>query len=349
MIGSNKKDYELSFQCLSDDTCMLTGLCTDVYEGLNIVVPEFAEIDGKKYKVTEIFPEAFKNCNSFTSIFIPETVTYIGPLAFSYCQKLESVAIPNSVTSIGEWAFAGCTALTSVTIPNALTEMGMQIFDGCSSLKLDYGLFLYDNNTKCYGYLGNTKKVKEITVPEGVTHIGEYAFRGCTSLTFIKLPSTLTTIGRNAFHSCKKLTSITIPEGVTSIGKNAFKNCEGLESVNIPSSVSTLGTELFIKCDKLTEVKMPEHLFDLDTGKCAYEKVYKRLKELNKYAVKGFLDSIKKSPGCKYLKLTQCGHAGCEISLIYQSNVLWKETYRTVDLEPKTEDIKAVVASFGLK
>lgn len=37
------------------------------------------------YTVTEIKDEAFHNCQSLTSITIPETITKIGKYAFTYC------------------------------------------------------------------------------------------------------------------------------------------------------------------------------------------------------------------------------------------------------------------------
>ncbi|EIC03170.1 leucine-rich repeat protein, partial [Treponema saccharophilum] len=67
--------------------------------------------------VTKIGKEAFKGCDSLTSVVIPESVTEIGEEAFRGCKALAAVEIPESVTKIGEEAFRGCDSLTSVVIP----------------------------------------------------------------------------------------------------------------------------------------------------------------------------------------------------------------------------------------
>ena len=57
--------------------------------------------------LTTIGESAFYQCNTLTSIVIPNSVTTIGS-AFSSCESLTSVTIPNSVTIIEDHAFAHC-------------------------------------------------------------------------------------------------------------------------------------------------------------------------------------------------------------------------------------------------
>ena len=67
--------------------------------------------------VTTIGEGAFLDCDSLTSVNIPDSITTIGKDAFLYCDSLTSVNIPESVTTIGDRAFYGCNSLTSVNIP----------------------------------------------------------------------------------------------------------------------------------------------------------------------------------------------------------------------------------------
>ncbi|MBO7311841.1 MAG: leucine-rich repeat protein, partial [Alistipes sp.] len=78
--------------------------------------------------------ESFYDCNSLTSVTIPDSVTTIGERAFWDCGSLTSVTIPDSVTTIGNYAFRDCSSLTSVTIPDSVTTIGDDAFYGCKSL-----------------------------------------------------------------------------------------------------------------------------------------------------------------------------------------------------------------------
>ena len=96
-------------------------------------------VDGKgiiKFEtdVTSIGYRAFMNCNSLTSVIIPNSVTSIETSALTGCSGLTSVTIPNSVTSIETSAFNGCSGLTSVIIPNSVTSIGNYAFKDCSGL-----------------------------------------------------------------------------------------------------------------------------------------------------------------------------------------------------------------------
>ena len=108
---------------------------------------------------------AFYDCNSLTSITIPNSVTSIGDKAFSYCSGLTNITIPNGVTSIGDSAFAYCSGLTNITIPNGVTSIGKYAFVGCSGLT-------------------------SIRMPNSVTSIGARAFYGWGSFQTIYCQAT---------------------------------------------------------------------------------------------------------------------------------------------------------------
>ena len=200
-----------------------------------LVIP--AIYNGKP--VTQICNIAFRNCDSLTSVSIPDSVSSIGECAFQFCDNLTSVNIPYNVTEIHSAAFEECTSLTSITIPDSVTTIGDYAFFNCTSLT-------------------------SITIPESVTTIGSSAFRNCTNLTGIwvdennlnycsdnkgilfnkdktlllqapgtisgdyAVPDSTITIGANAFMNCTRLTSVIIPDSVTTIGLQAFRNCTAL-------------------------------------------------------------------------------------------------------------------------
>ena len=224
--------------------------------------------------VTEVGYMAFYNCDTLTSVTIPNSVTTIGELAFAYCSSLTSVTIPNSVTSIGQSAFQNCSHLTSVTIPDSVTTIGEFAF------------------ANCY-------KLTSITIGDSVTTIGEWAFSGCESLTSVTIPDSVTEIGFCAFWYCRSLqefngkfasddgrcliidgalnafapaglTEYTIPDSVTTIRELAFQYCTSLTSVTIPDSVTTIGDSAFYECSSLTSVTIGDSVTTIKNAAFAY-------------------------------------------------------------------------------
>jgi len=170
--------------------------------GGDVVIPD--TVGG--YPVTAIADRVFYNCDSLTTIVIPDSVTSIGKYAFYSCYSLTSIVIPDSVTSIGNSAFSGCCYLTTVKLPANLVSLGNSAFWEC--------------------YL-----LTSIEIPDGVTVIEEETFWNCYSLASVKLPDGLCSIGSRAFYSCESLTNITIPESVTSIRENAFDHCTAMTDI----------------------------------------------------------------------------------------------------------------------
>ena len=253
----------LAYTSNGDGTCYVSGIgtCTDN----DVVIPAEAP-NGDK--VTAIASSAFENCDSLTSVEIPDSVTKIGYSAFSGCKSLASVVIGDSVTEIGFQAFQNCDSLTSVVIPDSVTSIGGSAFEDCTSLT---SIVIPDSViTIGSSAFFSCDSLTSVVIGDSVTKIGSSAFSDCTGLTSVVIPDSVTTIGDYAFNSCTSLTSVVIPDSVTSIGNYAFRYCDNLTSVVIPDSVTAIGSYAFAYCDNLTSVVIPDSVTAIGSYAFAY-------------------------------------------------------------------------------
>ena len=198
---------------------------------------------------------AFYGCSNLATVTIPESVTTIGDDAFHYCYSLTSVNIPDCVTSIGRCAFSGCSSLTSVSIPNCVTTIGELAFYKCSGLT---GVTIGDSVTTIErAVFSDCSSLATITIPNSVTTMGDAVFQNCTCLTSVTIGDSVTTIGECVFAGCSSLATVTIGDSVTTIGEYAFFNCSNLTSVTIGDSVTTIEAAAFFNCSSLTSVNIP--------------------------------------------------------------------------------------------
>lgn len=213
-------EYKSVKHFLSEETYIVNGIgeCTDK----DIVIP--SRYNGKK--VTAIANSAFRNCNSLTSITVPNSITSIGKMAFYWCENLSSITIGDGVTSIGDEAFYWCNNITSVKAP-------MVILDHIQQSNLETAVMTSGESVRASAF-GGCRKLRSVSLPDSVKFIGEEAFRDCKSLKSITIPQNVTSIASETFSGCESLGNISIPDGVTSIGKYAFKGCYGLTAINIP-------------------------------------------------------------------------------------------------------------------
>ena len=159
-----------------------------------VVIPD--TIDG--CPVTAIGISAFSDCDSITSVSIPDTVTKIETCAFQACTGLDYINIPTSVAYIGNQAFNSCIKLSSVTIPFGVADIGDGAFRYCESLTT-------------------------VTISKSVRSIGCGAFSFCKNLISVVIqPGCTATICDDAFSYCERLSSIILPDSITAIGSNVF-------------------------------------------------------------------------------------------------------------------------------
>ncbi len=75
------------------------------------VIPATVKINGKKYKVTAISKNAFKNCKKLKKVTIGKNVKTISANAFRNCKKLKKIVFKGTkATKIGKNAFKGIAA-----------------------------------------------------------------------------------------------------------------------------------------------------------------------------------------------------------------------------------------------
>ena len=87
-----------------------------------MTVPDSVTINGKKYKVTEIKANAFKNNKKLKKITIGKNIKKIGKNAFSGCKNLKTVTIKTTrltKKTVGSNAFKGINANAKVKVPNS--------------------------------------------------------------------------------------------------------------------------------------------------------------------------------------------------------------------------------------
>lgn len=263
----------------------------NVYTG-DIVIPSEIEYFNRKYIVTDIHAEAFKDCNGLTSVKIPNSVTSIGYGAFKNCSKMISVNIPKNVSNIFSKTFEGCISLTSVDIPNnsSLKRIGYDAFKGCSKLPtLELPNCLEEIERNAFEDSGLTSLI----IPDKVTDIGESAFKGCSGLISIQIPNSVNYIGESAFENCTKLPEIDLPDNLKKIQNYTFKGCTNLFSIIIPNSVTDIGYRAFEDCSQLPSINIPDGVTSINNyafnGCCNLSSVSlgKEITSIYEYAFNG--------------------------------------------------------------
>ena len=200
-------------------------------------------------------PDYFaSNCDSLSSVTLPDNITYIGYEAF-YNAGVDASVIIDSVTykvspaTIPESYYANLTD-DSYTI----SDYGLITFHIGDSTYAPTEAMVYGCNRSRSGNVDILSSIEFAGNTYPVTFIRNSAFSSCGSLSSITIPNTVTSIGNRTFFGCSSLTSITIPNSVTTIEKEAFERCSSLTLLNIGNSVNYIGEYAFSDCNFLLNI-----------------------------------------------------------------------------------------------
>ena len=87
---------------------------------ISVTIPSSIKLNGKRYKVTGIAANAFKNCKKLKKITIGINVNNIGKKAFYGCSNLKTIKIKTSKLvnrRIGKQAFKGINKKAVIKVP----------------------------------------------------------------------------------------------------------------------------------------------------------------------------------------------------------------------------------------
>lgn len=258
--------------------------------GENIFIPKEIECDSKKFLVTCIVDEAFKNSMQIKSIQFSDDseLQKIGKRAFS-SSSLVKIIIPQNITHIGESAFSNCHQLKIVEIhkKSKLEKINKPLFSwsNIESLSIPSSIEEFDDEW-CLGtlYLNDIKISK--CENESISYFNDSFIVGKSdvqsddfdvlyfarrNIEYVNIPPFIKRIAPYAFDKCSKIKSVTFSEDsmLQSIDKYAFRN-SSISSIVFPTHLSQIGEFAFFSCGKLKIVKFKKNSELVSIGRFAF-------------------------------------------------------------------------------
>jgi len=193
----NGYKYEVTGQ----NTVSIAGVVNKNIKG--IVIKATVKINGKNYKVTEIAPAAFKDCNKLKRLTIGKYVNKIGKDSIKNINKKAVVIVPKTKESKYTKLFTKTTGYKS-TMKIMVKKGTIYKFKGYKYKVLDH------NKVAVCGCV--SKKKKHIVIKNTIKAGGRNYM--------------VTKIEANSFKNNRKIVKVTLGKNIVSIGKNAFKNID---------------------------------------------------------------------------------------------------------------------------
>lgn len=242
--------YVFEYQINFDHNIVITGLKNDT---INLIIPDEYEIDGIKYKVTEIEDLAFRNKFVIESVKFGKNISSIGRDAFANCINLKDISFERTNDDIPAVIFSGgvfrlCRSLKSIDLTNIRPySISSEMFMDCDYLEF-VKLSGYEQFIDIRAFSGCTRLVS-VENGLGIKGIICFAFENCEKLENIEFPN-LEIIDRQAFENCISLKSFNFDK-VKEIYEKAFYNCTSLTTIYLPTSVVKIISGAFSNCPSL--------------------------------------------------------------------------------------------------
>ena len=224
--------------------------------------------------VSEIGSSIFSGCENLTAVKFGDGIREIPSSAFSNCPTLNNVVIPYGVMEIGSSAFANCTGLTSVTIPRTVTSINTTAFSYKDRLTI-YGVpgtyaetFASTNGYKFVGQEHNATSVvlnaMELTLNRGKSYQLTYTVEPPNSTDLVvwrTTDSNVVTVTNDGLVTAKAVGTATV---LLNIGENASAQCkvtvvQPVTSVSLNYSSRTLDV---LDTVQLTAKVLPTTAYD---------------------------------------------------------------------------------------
>lgn len=247
------------------------GVKADGYNLVHAFVNEWG-IFTLKDNTTEIYDNAFRDCDSLTGVNNSGNVTRVGAYAFENCDTLNGVELLTSEEiTLGKGAFKNCPSFTSFYIADGEWG-GVYIPANIKSLP--------DECFEGLGWWG------DVQINGDMTYIGKNCFANCVGISSITFLGTVDQMGDGCFQGCSSLMTITshdpeqdsfdgfyysTPFGLEKIPDNCFSGCSMLGSgcgvYNIISIQSqTVGNFAFAGCESIGYLEFPMLVTELGEG-----------------------------------------------------------------------------------
>ncbi len=255
----------------SEDGAVLLGYNREVFH-----CAEYRIKDGVKI----LAANAFHNCQTLKSIFIPDSVIEDDGSIFEGCENLEEARVSVNLKNPDIAMFSGCSSLRYVELQEGLESIGENMFYGCTALKhiaLPSTILYLFGDTFC------VSGIEDIALHEGIKEIGHDAFNGCYHLKKLVIPSTVEHIGSWLVQGHKEFEGVTCKsskfrvdnEALISNEKDSLLACwtkmteyhlpasvknirsvlnNQIETLYVDTPLDEIGSEAFIGCSSLKKI-----------------------------------------------------------------------------------------------